>query len=452
MGDPKTFPPVIIGPFKELEIIPMLQKEPKTDQRFRLDAQIHDSLMRNSKPVISFPQKPSAKLPEPVFPRFPERLGDVAPDPRVVPAPGSYRTRITPFEVGRAMRGWLYPYIRSRVLPGDFHPIIAYLFTEYKCNIDCHYCWAFNNQVQGMTEEVARNAIDWLHDIGCRVLALMGGEVLLRPKFVHKVVYYAAKRGFWVYVPTNGRLMREDIIDRLGDAGVATVNLAVDSVEDRKELPKALNPILPYFKYLIKKQYVYGFSVFFNINITRINLDDVRQLTEIARESSIATDYHINESPMLDQPHFKHNDGNSTFIEKDDWPKVDALVDWLIDKNKAGYKMVNSVRRLEEMKQFMRGKLQEWDCRAGQNSIIIRTDGSLAPCFPMYSANYDWGVVGKPRFEPTELRNLKCGCQPHCFSTLNHNLSYCYRAGRAIKWTLKQFANRFRGATGSFED
>ena len=79
-----------------------------------------------------------------------------------------------------------------------------------------------------------------------------------------------------MYVPTNGRLMRPDVIDRLGDAGVATFNLAVDSVEDRKELPKALDPIRQYFEYLIKKQYVYGFSVFFNINITRINLEDVR--------------------------------------------------------------------------------------------------------------------------------------------------------------------------------
>ena len=76
---------------------------------------------------------------------------------------------------------------------------------------------------------------------------------MLRPQFAHKVVYYAAKKGFWVYVPTNGRLMWPDVIDRLGDAGVATINLAVDFVEDRRELPKALVPTRPYFDYLIKK-------------------------------------------------------------------------------------------------------------------------------------------------------------------------------------------------------
>src|ERR1035438_7271309 len=86
-------------------------------------------------------------------------------------------------------------YIGSRVKPGEFHPIISYLFTEWKCNLDCHYCRANDNRVPGMTEDVARRSIDWLHDSGCRVLALMGGEVLLRPQFVHKVVDYAVAEG-----------------------------------------------------------------------------------------------------------------------------------------------------------------------------------------------------------------------------------------------------------------
>jgi len=75
-------------------------------------------------------------------------------------------------------------------------------------NLACRYCWAFDNHVKGVTEDTAIRASNWLHQTGCRVLALMGGEVLLRPKFVHKVVYYAANKGFWIYIPTNGRLMR----------------------------------------------------------------------------------------------------------------------------------------------------------------------------------------------------------------------------------------------------
>src|SRR6266702_4344958 len=135
-----------------------------TAPKFRIDVDIHDLLMDSSRE----PARPAAvkglTLPEPVFPQYPEQLVD--PGPEI--APGKRDWSLS--HVYRAMRGWLFPYIRSRVLPGEFHPITAYLFVEYKCNLDCWYCWAYNNKVKGMTEDVARRSIDWLYDHGCRVL------------------------------------------------------------------------------------------------------------------------------------------------------------------------------------------------------------------------------------------------------------------------------------------
>jgi MoaA/NifB/PqqE/SkfB family radical SAM enzyme len=418
---------------------------------FRVDVQVHE-LLTNAKARPAGPPPTQGKtLPEPVFPQRPELLHADIEIPAPQPGGSPYRRRWTPPLILHHMRGWLFPYIKSRLLPGDFHPLIAYLFTEWKCNLDCHYCWAFDNRVKGMTEDTARRSIDWLHSTTCRVLALMGGEPLLRPQFVHKVVYYAAKKGFWVYLPTNARLLRTDVIDRIADAGVATVNFAVDAVDVKPGLPKALKPVRKSFDYLIQKQYSYGYTVFFNMNICRTNIEDIKQLTDIAHDNGIATDYHINESPMIEQPQFKHLDENSTYITREDWPKVDALLDWLIEKNESGYKMVNSVKRLNDMKDFMRGKVEPWNCRAGQNSLIIRVDGSLAPCFPMYSASYDWGAIENHKFQVKQLNEMKTSCQTHCFSTLNHNLGYCYDDGRAIRWVLRQAARGFQGVTGSFD-
>jgi len=278
----------------------------------------------------------------------------------------------------------------------------------------------------------------------------MGGEPLLRPQFAHKVVDYAAKKGFWIYLPTNARLMRPQVTDWLADAGVAIVNFAVDVVDEKPGLPKALNPVRKYFDYLIRKQYQYGYCVFFNMNICKNNIEDIKQLTEIAHDSGIATDYHINESPMIEQDHFQHYDNNGTYLTKEDWPVVDELIDWLIEKNKSGYKMVNSVKRLNDMREFMKGKVEPWNCRAGQNSIIIRVDGSLAPCFPMYSATHDWGAIENHKFDVPQLDEMKKSCQSHCFSTLNHNLGFCYNDARVIKWVTKQAARGFKGVTGSF--
>ncbi len=422
-----------------------------TPPSFRLDVQLHELLTgRPDRPKV--PPKPTGPetLPEPVYPQHPELVRDhatVLAEPHIPPRKRHWSAGL----VYRAIRGWGIPYFQSRALPGEFHPIIAYLFTEWKCNLDCHYCWAFDNSVKGMTEDVAKRSIDWLHSTTCRVLALMGGEPLLRPQFVHKVVDYAAKKGFWVYIPTNGRLLRPEVIDRLGDAGAAIFNLAVDTVDEKEGLPKALNPIRRNFEYLVRRQYDYGYATFFNINICRNNLDDVKELTEIARSNGLATDYHINESPMIHQPHFQHNDeSNGTFIRPQDFPQVDRLIDWLIAKNRSGYKMVNPVQRLMDMRDFMHGKLQDWNCRAGHNNVIVRVDGTLGPCFPMYSATHDWGAIENPRFETRQLQEMKKKCQPHCFSTLNHNLAFCYSDERAVRWILKQAVRGFQGVTGSF--
>jgi radical SAM protein with 4Fe4S-binding SPASM domain len=258
-------------------------------------------------------------------------------------------------------------------------------------------------------------------------------------------------------------------------------------------LPKALVPGRKNLEYLMRKQYVHGYMVFFNINICRNNLQDVRQLTEFAREHRVATDYHINETPMLEQDeHFKHMSDNPTYIRPQDWRDVDALVDWLVEKNEAGYQMVNSVPRLQEIKAFIRmasgsdlkrlgwngdgtgtngdiakqvaglpgfvqdanGELQfaEWNCRAGQNNVIIRTDGTVAPCFPMYPSSFDWGNIERPKFDQEQLRSMKSTCQQHCFSTLNHNLSYCYNDARVIRFVWTNLVKKkAKGGAQSFD-
>jgi MoaA/NifB/PqqE/SkfB family radical SAM enzyme len=414
----------------------------------RLSEDANDQLKRGARSKLPPPPAGiSEPLPNPVFPQDPKLF--YAPDADYFPKDGKRRYTIP--QIYHSMRGWMFPYFRSRLLPGEFHPLITYLFTESRCNLDCHYCWAYDNRVAGMTEDVAKRSIDWLHSTTCRVLALMGGEVLLRPRFVHKVINYAAKKGFWVYLPTNGRLMKPDTIDRLADAGVATVNLAVDAWDVTPGLPKAMVPIRKNFDHLVRKQHKYGYTVFLNINICRNNLEDVRLLTELARDNNIATDYHICETPMMEHSEFKHFSDNPVFIRREDRAAIGELIDWLIEKQKSGWHMVNSVTRLAEMKKFINKELEEWGCRAGQNSMIIRTDGTLAPCFPTYSSNHDWGTIEAPRMDPKQLCAMKHECEPNCFSTLNHILAFCYNDARVLRWLLRQAAHGFQGVTGNME-
>ena len=209
----------------------------------------------------------------------------------------------------------------------------------------------------------------------------------------------------------------------------------------------------------------------------------------------MATDYHINETPMIEQDgHFKHLSENPTYIRPEDWRDVDELVDWMIEKNKAGYQMVNSVQRLQEMKAFMRmssgvdlrqigwygdGTGDQWrgdKLLATMPGIVREPNGELAlhglelprgpeqrhhshrrhrgPVLPDVWRRPTTGAISTSRSSNRDKSTqMKQTCQHHCFSTLNHNLAYCYNDARVIKWLWQQDATGLQGgAARSFED
>jgi hypothetical protein len=95
----------------------------------------------------------------------------------------------------------------------------------------------------------------------------------------------------------------------------------------------------------------------------------------------------------------------------------------------------------------------EWNCLAAQNNVIIRTDGTVAPCFPMYASTSDWGNIDQHKFGDGQLAGMKKTCQQHCFSPLNHNLAYCYNDARVIKFVWTNLVkNRMKGGARSFAD
>ena len=161
---------------------PALQQEnapTSSAPAFRLDQQLHQILYKPEPRSALEPLPEPAVLPEPPYP--------LKPDPQPMT-----KSEYQKLNAIRTWKTWGSPYFKSRWYSKDLRPIIPYLFTDWKCNYDCHYCWSYNNKVKGMTEDVAKRYIDWLHSIGSRVLALMGGEPLLRPKLIHKIVYYSA--------------------------------------------------------------------------------------------------------------------------------------------------------------------------------------------------------------------------------------------------------------------
>src|SRR5215469_7321308 len=98
---------------------------------FRLDVPLHNLLTQShATPMGLMPVGEPQTFPAPVFPQRPDLLGPIDTSADWQPPE---KRKYTPGQIYHAMQGWLFPYIRSRVTSGDFHPLIAYLFTEFKC-------------------------------------------------------------------------------------------------------------------------------------------------------------------------------------------------------------------------------------------------------------------------------------------------------------------------------
>src|SRR5579859_899002 len=90
---------------------------------FRLDVPLHSLLTKAAPPIPGLhPVGEPQRFPDPVFPQRPELLGPIAQDVAWEPP---VKRHWTAGQIYHAMRGWLFPYIRSRVTAGDFHPLIA---------------------------------------------------------------------------------------------------------------------------------------------------------------------------------------------------------------------------------------------------------------------------------------------------------------------------------------
>lgn len=164
----------------------------------------------------------------------------------------------------------------------------------------------------------------------------------------------------------------------------------------------------------------------------------MKLLTEIAHENRIGTDYHLNEPPhdFVDTSYYKHRQ-NNLWITPEEYEEVDELLDWLIERQKRGWPMVNSITHLQTFKERMRGHISPWHCRAGMNGALIRPDGSLSPCFDLISYNSDWGRIWEPKFDKDALRAIKEKCQSFCSSTCFHAMSYYYNISSMPQWVLK---------------
>lgn len=177
--------------------------------------------------------------------------------------------------------------------------LVVWNFTN-ACNLRCQHCYqnAGQRREDELSLEEQLRVVDELAANDVPMLAFSGGEPLLSSSF-WQVAEYAASRGFYVSVATNGTLVTAEVAKRLRDVGVRYVEISLDSAVPEKH--DAFRGVPGYWKRAVEGirncVATEGLRVGLAPTITRWNCDELEDLIRLARDLGADLFYAFNFVP-----------------------------------------------------------------------------------------------------------------------------------------------------------
>lgn len=272
-----------------------------------------------------------------------------------------------------------YPYIArcawKHLRAGLRLPYMAMLETTLMCNMFCGYCifgeeGKFNDLSTRAARERIFRRIDELESMGVFALSFSGGEPLLNPNTVDYIAY-AADKGLWTSMPTNGLLIRKhaESLSRLDMLEVSIDSLRPERFARRRGLD-ALPRVLDNLEFVRKKRK--PFTTQINAVVDLENLNDLPELARFASERDLVL-----------APEAVHNVMRAgemlpdTELHGDGIDKVESVLCELRSQ------YPRNVRFYAHYYQFYRqgGFGPHFPCRHPSKLIAIKPDGSVhLPC------------------------------------------------------------------------
>lgn len=118
------------------------------------------------------------------------------------------------------------------------NPTLKSLFIEMtlNCNEHCRHCGSKCGDVTMKDQLTDKEILDFLKDLATKVdkkpfLNITGGEPLLRPTFI-ELMHEITKLGYNWGMTSNGTLIDKEMIYKLHYAGMKTVSISIDGLEE----------------------------------------------------------------------------------------------------------------------------------------------------------------------------------------------------------------------------
>jgi len=163
-------------------------------------------------------------------------------------------------------------------------PYFAHLALTHRCNLRCRFCHVQDAKFQELDTAGMKRVIDILDKLGVAVISFSGGgEPLLRADFA-EIIDYAAGKGMYTKITSNGTLPRAKYEQLLGSQ-INEIGISLDGVRGH-DLPFSHvgQPILRTLRQL-NDDLPPGRALTINVTVSEANREQVDEIVEYcARE------------------------------------------------------------------------------------------------------------------------------------------------------------------------
>ena len=298
---------------------------------------------------------------------------------------------------------WKYAVRTIRNALSRRRPYFAHLAITHRCNLRCRFCHVPETQFEELNLDGMKHVIDVLDRMGVAMLSISGGgEPLLRKDFA-AIINYAAEKGMYTKITSNGTLSL-DRYQELVQSKVTEIGISLDGIRGN-DLPYShVSPkILQTIRY-INDHLPNGKRLTLNVTISQTNADQVDDIIDyctreypnariwlnpvVVGEGKLRTD-HVNKV----SPDYLRRIDSPTLVKADFF-----------------------TRGAEE--QFRNEKFN-WGCLAGIFSFDIKPNGDFwicqdHPSHPLLNI-LDPDFLEKHRRADFGYRNECSGCTYSCY-------------------------------------
>jgi radical SAM protein with 4Fe4S-binding SPASM domain len=176
--------------------------------------------------------------------------------------------------------------------------LVVWDFT-HNCNLNCKHCYSNSGAAREteLTTKEAMEVVDQLADAGVIALAFSGGEPLSRKDFF-EVASYAAKRGLYVSVATNGTLLTEENVRKLKEAKINYVEVSIDGAtaethDSFRGVPSAFDKAVAGLKRCVEADLCACIAT----TATKSNIAEMPEILDLAEEIGAARFTYFNFIP-----------------------------------------------------------------------------------------------------------------------------------------------------------